>query len=135
VSPTVHSLLYILGCILAAWLYLACGISCTTTTRILKFVETIINVTNTPFFSLNLLLPIISGHSNHSFSLPHNVHTAITTLSIQPQCHDLAKQLRHYLYFFSFLFLFFYLGLTTQKEVQESVMSHRCHTVTSHDVT
>jgi len=36
------------------------------------------------------------------------------------------KQLSHYLYFFSFLFFFFsfYLGLTTQKEVQESVTSH-----------
>jgi len=41
-------------------------------------------------------------------------------------CHDLAKRLSHYLYFFSFLFLF--LGLTTQKEVQESVTSHS-HTV------
>ena len=35
-----------------------------------------------------------------------------------PWCHDLTKQLSHYLYFF-----FFYLGLTTQKGVQESVMS------------
>jgi len=37
------------------------------------------------------------------------------------KCYDLAKWLSHYLYFFSFLFLFFYLGLTTQKEVQESI--------------
>jgi len=66
------------------------------------------------------------------------------TLVILEQCHDLAKQLSHYLYFFSFLFLFFYLGLTTQKEVQESVMSqvsHKhshmtgSHSITSHDVT
>jgi len=58
--------------------------------------------------------------------------------------HDLAKQLSHYLYFFSFLFLFFYLGLTTQKEVQESVTSQvsynhsymtGSHSITSHDVT
>jgi len=28
-------------------------------------------------------------------------------------CHNLAKQLSYYLYFFSFLFLFFYLELTT----------------------
>ena len=61
-----------------------------------------------------------------------------------PLCHDLAKQLSHYLYFFPFLFLFFYLGLTTQKEVQESVMSQvshghnhmtESHSITSHDVT
>ena len=44
-------------------------------------------------------------------------------------CYDLAKQLSYYLYFFSFLFLFFYLGLTTQKEVSH----YKCHTVTSHD--
>jgi len=59
-------------------------------------------------------------------------------------CHDLAKQLSYYLYFFSFLFLFFYLGLTTQEKVWESVMSQvsyghshitRSHSVTSHDVT
>jgi len=85
VSQTTHSLLYILGCIFAAWLHLACGISHTTTARILKFVETIIDVANTPSYSLNPSLPIISGHSNHSFSLPHNVHTVITTLSIGPQ--------------------------------------------------
>jgi len=53
--------------------------------------------------------------------------------------HDLAKRLSHYLYFFSFLFLFFDLGLTTQREVWESVMSQvshsHSHSVTSHDVT
>jgi len=85
VSSTAHSSLYILGCILAAWLHLVCEISCTTTAWILKFVETIINVTNILSSSLNPLLPIISGHSNYSFSLPHNVHTTIMTLSIQPQ--------------------------------------------------
>ena len=61
-----------------------------------------------------------------------------------PNCHDLAKWLSHYLYFFSFLFLFFYLGLTTQREVRESItsqVSHShghmtgSHSVTSHDVT
>ena len=35
-------------------------------------------------------------------------------------CYDLAKRLSHYLYI-SFLFFFFYLGLTTQKGVWESV--------------
>ena len=57
-------------------------------------------------------------------------------------CHDLAKWLSHYLYFFSFLF--FYLGLTTQREVWESVMSQvshshghmtGSHSVTLHNVT
>jgi len=42
-------------------------------------------------------------------------------------CYDLAKRLSYYLYFFSFLFLFFYLGLTTQKEVRESIMSQVSH--------
>jgi len=59
-----------------------------------------------------------------------------------PNCYDLAKQLSHYLYFFSFLL--FYLGLTIQEGVQESVMlqvSHShghmigSHSITSHDVT
>jgi len=47
--------------------------------------------------------------------------------------YDLAKQLSHYLYFFSFLFFFFYLGLTIQKGVWESVMSQvsQSHTVTA----
>jgi len=51
------------------------------------------------------------------------------------ECHDLAKQLSHYLYFFSFLFLFFHLRLTTQKEVRESVTSQvsHSHSITSHD--
>jgi len=85
VSSTAHLSLYILGCILAAWLHLTCRISYTITAQILKFVETIIDVANTPSSSLNPSLPIISGHSNHSFLLLHNVHTAIMTLSIQPQ--------------------------------------------------
>jgi len=64
--------------------------------------------------------------------------------STQGYCHDLAKRLSHYLYFFSFSFLFFYLGLTTQREVWESVTSQvshshghmtESHSVTSHDVT
>jgi len=46
-------------------------------------------------------------------------------------CHDLAKQLSHYLYFFSFLF--FYLGLTTQKRVQESIMSQVSQVSQSYD--
>ena len=41
------------------------------------------------------------------------------------KCHDLVKWLSHYLYFFSFLF--FYLGLTTQRKVWESVMSQVSH--------
>jgi len=57
------------------------------------------------------------------------------------------KWLSHYLYFFSFLlfyFLFFYLGLTTQEEVWESVTSQVSHgqshmtgsySITSRDVT
>ena len=43
------------------------------------------------------------------------------------QCHNLAKWLSHYLYFFSFLFLFFYLGLTIQKGVWESVTQSQSH--------
>ena len=45
------------------------------------------------------------------------------------------KQLSHYLYFL-FFFFSFYLGLTTQKEVQESVMSQSYHMMShneSHD--
>jgi len=58
-------------------------------------------------------------------------------ISMSPRCHDLEKQLSHYLYFFSFLlfsFIFFYLELTIQKEVWESIMSqvlHSCGHMTS----
>ena len=50
-------------------------------------------------------------------------------------CHDLAKWLSHYLYFFSFLFFCFYLGLTTQKRVWKSVTSQvsQSHDRISHD--
>jgi len=41
-------------------------------------------------------------------------------------CYDLVKWLSHYLYI-SFLFFFFYLGLTTQKGVRESVMLQMSH--------
>ena len=46
------------------------------------------------------------------------------------ECYDLAKWLSHYLYFF-----FFYLGLTTQKRVWESIMSHvtGSYSITWHD--
>jgi len=56
-------------------------------------------------------------------------------------CYDLAKWLSHYLYLLYFTFFF---GLTTQEEVQESVMSQvshshghmtGSHSITSHDVT
>jgi len=68
----------------------------------------------------------------------------VDEISSSARCHDLAKRLSHYLYFFSFSFLFFYLGLTTQREVWESVtsqVSHShghmtgSHSVTSHGVT
>jgi len=50
--------------------------------------------------------------------------------SRHPPCHDLAKWLSYYLYFFSFP----YLGLTTQKEVWESVISQALysHSITSY---
>jgi len=40
------------------------------------------------------------------------------SLSTQPECHDLAEWLSHYLYFFSFLFL---LDLLHKEEVWKSV--------------
>jgi len=65
-------------------------------------------------------------------SFPH-----FWTVNPQPQCHDLAKWLSHYLYFFSFLFL---LDLLHKEGVWESVICHRtdvtvwCHTrMKSHD--
>jgi len=46
----------------------------------------------------------------------------------------IAKSLFIFLFYF-FSFLFFYLGLTTQEGVWESVMSQVSHHITSHDVT
>ena len=58
-------------------------------------------------------------------------------------CHDLAKQLSHYLYFFSFLFFFLFLfGFTTQggsiEKCHMTNITHHghmtgCHSVTLHD--
>ena len=65
------------------------------------------------------------------------------TLPRGQPCHDLVKTAKS-LSIFLFFFFSFYLGLTTQKEVQESVMSQvshshshmtGSHSVTSHDVT
>jgi len=42
---------------------------------------------------------------------------------IERNCHDLAKRLSYYLYFFSFSFSF---GLTTHKKCRK-VLCHRCH--------
>ena len=50
-----------------------------------------------------------------------------------PQCHNLAKQLSHYLYFFLF---YFNLDLLHKEEVQESVTWQISHiTVTHQDIT
>ena len=67
-------------------------------------------------------------------------HLLGRNLSHSCQSHrDLAKQLSHYLYFFSFYFL---LDLLHKEEVQESVTSQvsqyhshmtGCHSVTSYD--
>jgi len=46
-------------------------------------------------------------------------------------CHDLAKQLSHYLYFFSFLFFFFSFILDLLHRGKcGKVSHHKCHTVT-----
>ena len=54
-------------------------------------------------------------------------------------CHDLAKWLSQYLYLFYFILFYFYLGLTIQKGVQESVMSQvsysHSHMTGSHSIT
>ena len=48
-------------------------------------------------------------------------------------CHDLAKTAKSLSIFLFFFFFFsFYLGLTTQKEVRESVMSQVSHKSQSH---
>jgi len=77
------------------------------------------------------LLPIVEfQHNNHVHSTTQQPPFLLDTgriphIGFEPSqaCHDLAKRLSHYLYFSSFLFLFFYLRLTTQKEVWESVTS------------
>ena len=57
-------------------------------------------------------------------------NSAIRATGAEHSCHDLAKQLSHYLYFLFFSFLFFYLRLTTQKRVCHScAMDQQSHTV------
>jgi len=61
------------------------------------------------------------GHSHYSAT---RVRDPSLQLSI---CHDLAKRLSHYLYFFSFSFLFFILDLLHRRKcgkVSHHMMSH-----------
>ena len=50
-----------------------------------------------------------------------------SSYSEQPPCHDLAKRLSHYLYFFSFLFFFFGLTTTRWSMGKYHVTLSQCH--------
>jgi len=66
---------------------------------------------------------IAKDHALLSEARDSEEHPFRVDFVMEDYCYNLAKQLSHYLYFFSFSFLFFYLELTTQREVWESVMS------------
>ena len=68
---------YVLICILATWMHLIGGVSRATTTKILKFIEIIINTS----FHTNQELELQS-----TIPIPYDdVHTAMFSLSIEPQ--------------------------------------------------
>ena len=63
---------YVLICIFATWMHLMGGVSRATTTKILKFIEIIINTsfcTNQEF------------ESQSTIPIPYDVHTAMSSLS------------------------------------------------------
>ena len=67
---------YVLICILTTWMHLIGGVSRATTTKILKFIEIIINTS----FHTNQEL-----ESQSTIPIPYDVHTAMSSLSIEPQ--------------------------------------------------
>jgi len=67
---------YVLICILATWMHLIGGVSRATTTKILKFIEIIINTS----FYTNQELELQS-----TIPIPYDVRTAMSSLSIEPQ--------------------------------------------------
>ena len=67
---------YVLICILTIWMYLIGGVSRATTTKILKFIEIIINTS----FHTNQEL-----ESQSTIPIPYDVYTAMSSLSIEPQ--------------------------------------------------
>jgi len=66
---------YVLICILVTWMHLIGGVSKATTTKILKFIEIIINT----LFHINQEL-----ESQSTIFIPYDVHTAMSSLSIEP---------------------------------------------------
>jgi len=67
---------YIFIYILTIWMYLIGGVSRATITKILKFIKIIINTS----FHTNQELELQS-----TISIPYDVHTAMSSLSIEPQ--------------------------------------------------
>jgi len=83
-----QQVLYLLFCMLGTWLHLACGLSRTATNSVLKVVELIIlmairlghmlaqpSMVSFPLDSLPTAVPI---------NLPHDIRTAINSLSLNP---------------------------------------------------
>jgi len=73
------SSIYVLICILAAWIHLIGGVSRATTTHILKFIEIIINT------SIHASLELESQLVIPTCPVPYDVHTAMSSLLIKPQ--------------------------------------------------
>ena len=76
--------LYELICVLATWLHLICGLSVARTIKVMKFVEEIV------LLAIKLGILMIQSVSKSqidvrtSITLPHDVHTAINALCIEP---------------------------------------------------
>jgi len=66
---------------LAAWMHLIGGVSRATTTRILKFIEIIINTS----IRVSYLSELGSQSATPTCPVPYDVRTAMSSLSIEPQ--------------------------------------------------
>ena len=74
--------LYMLVCMLAAWLHLVCGVSRDAATRVLKVLEMIVLMA----VNLGRVLALAehSSNSNPTLTLPHDIRSAMTALSVEP---------------------------------------------------
>jgi hypothetical protein len=80
--------LYLLFCMLGTWLHLACGLSRTATNSALKVIEMLILMAIRLGYMLanpsTVIFPLASLPSSLPIKLPHDIRTAISSLSLNP---------------------------------------------------
>ncbi|EKM75724.1 hypothetical protein AGABI1DRAFT_102734 [Agaricus bisporus var. burnettii JB137-S8] len=79
-APSLIVPIRIAVCLLATWLHLACGVSRATTAIVLKFLDIIVNAA---VKAQPTTIPL-SNASHTPISIPHDVHTTISSLFLEP---------------------------------------------------